>query len=69
MIFVTVLIERHEHIRLIAGGEDVAGAHAHLEDRRTARNGGRDRHVRHDVLVGTAGEAGEEGADRLDAIL
>ena len=67
--FVAVLIEGHEHVGAVAGGEDVAGAHAHLEDRRPARDGGRDRHVGHDVLVAAAGEAGEETADGLDAVL
>ena len=67
MRVVAVLIKRHEHVRAVAGREDVAGAHAHLENRRTARDRGRDRHVGHDVRIAAAGEAGEEAADRLDA--
>ena len=67
--FVAVLIKRHQHVGTIAGGKDVAGPHAYLKDRWTARNRGRDRHVRHYVLVAAAGESGEKTADRLDAVL
>jgi hypothetical protein len=66
---VAVLIKRDEHVGAVAGGENVAGAHAHLEDRGSAGDGGRDRHVGHDVLIAAAREAGEESADGLDAVL
>ena len=66
---VAVLVKRDEHVGAIAGGEDVARAHAHLEDRRPAGDGGRDRHVRHHVLVAAPGEPGEKATDGLDAVL
>ncbi len=66
---VTVLIKGHQKIRMIAGGKDFACAHAYLENRRTARNGGGDRHVSHDVLVAAAGKTREKTADGLNAIL
>ena len=66
---VTMLIERHQHIRPVTGREDVTRAHPHLENGRSARDGGRNRHVGHDVLVAASGEPGEEPADSLDAVL
>jgi hypothetical protein len=66
---VAVLVKGDEHVGAVAGRENVAGAHADLEDRRSARDRGRNRHVGHDVLIAATGEAGEEAADGLDAVL
>ena len=69
VVLVAVLIKGDEEIRFVTGGEHFARSDADLEDRRPARNGGRNRHVSHDVLVAPAGEAGEESAGALDAVL
>ena len=69
VVLVAVLIKGDEEIGFVAGGEHFARADADLEDRRPARNGGGNRHVSHDVLVAAAGEAGEESAGALDAVL
>lgn len=45
VVLVAVLVEGDEHVGAVTGGEDVPGAHADLEDGRTARDGGWDRHV------------------------
>ena len=50
VFIVTVLIKRHEKIRLIPRGENLARSDADLKNRGPARNGGGDRHVGHDVL-------------------
>ena len=69
MALVAVLVESDEEVGLVAGRQDVAVAHADLEDRRTSRDRGRDGHVRHDLLITAAGEAREESADGLDTVL
>src|SRR5207244_3325356 len=56
VVLVAVLIKRDEEIGFVAGGEDFAGAHADLEDRRAAGNGGGDRHVSHDIVIAAAGK-------------
>lgn len=66
---VAVLIKHDQHVGAVAGGKDIARSHAHLKDRRPARDRGRDRHVGHDVLVTATGEPGEETSDGLNAIL
>src|SRR5205814_8255145 len=37
--------------------------------RRSAGDRGRNRHVRHHVLIAAAGQPGQKAADRLDAVL
>ena len=69
VVLVAVLIKRDEEIGFVAGGEDFAGAHADLENGRAAGDGGGNRHVGHDVLIAAAGEAREESAGALDAVL
>ena len=69
MVLVAVLIEGDEKIRFIAGGENLPGAHADLEDRGPARDRGGDGHVGHDFLVAAAGQSGQQRAGSLDAIL
>ena len=50
VVLVTVLIKRDEEVGFVAGGKHFAGAHADLENGGPAGDGGRDRHVGHDVL-------------------
>ena len=69
MAVVAVLIEGHEHVRLIASGEHFARAEMHLEDGWPAADRGRDRHVGHHFLRRAARQTSEEAADGLDAIL
>ena len=66
---VAVLVKRDQHIRPVAGREDVPGAHPHLEDRGSPGDRRGDGHIRHHVLVAAASEAGEKAADRLNPIL
>ena len=69
VVLVTVLVKRDEQIRFVAGGEHFAGADADLENRRAAGDRGRNRHVRHDLLLAATGEPREKAADGLDAVL
>ncbi len=69
MIAVGVIVKRHQKIRLIARGEHFARAHAHLENRRPARDRRGDRHVRHHLLLAPTGQPREQRAGTLDAIL
>ena len=69
VVLVTVLIKRDEEIGFIARGEDFAGAHADLENRRSAGDGGGNRHVGHDILGAASGQAREESAGALNAVL
>jgi len=64
-----VLIERNEEIGFVACGEDLARAHADLENGRAAGDGGRDRHVGHDLLRTASGQPREESAGTLNAVL
>ena len=66
---VGMLVERQQHIGLVAGAEHFARADAHLENRGAARNGRRDGHEGHHLLVAAAGQPRQEAADGLDAIL
>ena len=69
VVLVTVLIKRDEEVGFVARRRTSPDAHADLENRRPAGDGGRDRHVGHDVLVAAAGEPGEKRAGALDAVL
>lgn len=69
VVLVTVLVERHEEVRRVAGREDVSRSHPHLENRGSAGDRRRNRHVSHDVLIATPREPGEKSADRLDPVL
>ncbi|MFM1944074.1 MAG: hypothetical protein RI897_3056 [Verrucomicrobiota bacterium] len=69
MAFVGVLVEGDEEVGFIAGAEDFAGAEADLEDGWAAGDGGRDGHEGHDLLFRASGEACQEAADGLDAVL
>ena len=69
VVLVAVLVKRDEEVRFVARGKNLARPHADLENRRTARNRGGDRHVGHDVLSAATGQAREESAGALDAVL
>ena len=69
VVLVTVLIKRDEEVGFIARGEDFARAHADLENRGTAGDGRGDRHVGHDIVIAASGQAREESAGALDAVL
>ena len=69
VLVVAVLVEGHEHIRLIACVEHFTGAKVHLENGRPAADGGRDGHVGHHLLRCASGEARQKAADGLDAVL
>ena len=69
VVRVAVVVKAQQHIRLIARAQHFAGADAHLENRSPARDGGRDRHERHHILLAAPREPREEAADGLDAVL
>ena len=69
VVFIAVLVEGHQHIRVIAGSEHLAGADAHLENRWPARDGGGDGHKCHHLLLAAARQLGEKTANGLDAVL
>ena len=66
VVLITVLVKRDEKIGFVAGGKHFAGADADLENRRSAGNGGGDRHVGHDVLSAASGESGEKSAGAFE---
>src|SRR6202011_4347891 len=66
VVLITVLIKSDKKVGFITGRKNFARAHAHLENRRLARNGGRDGHVSHDVLVATSREPREKRASGLN---
>ena len=69
MAFSGMLVERQQHIRLVSGAHDFSRADADLENGRPARDGGGNRHERHDFLFAASGQPGEEAPDGLDAVL
>ena len=66
---VGVLVERDEQIGLVTGAEHFAGPNAHLEDGRSAGDGGGDGHESHDFLLASSGQTCQEPADGLNAVL
>ena len=69
VVLVGVLVERQQHVGLIAGTENVPRAETNLKDGWAAGDGRGDGHHRHDLLLTAAGEAGEKAADGLNAVL
>ena len=69
VVLVGMLVERQQHIGLIAGTEDIPRAKANLKDGWTAGDGRGDGHHRHDLLLTAAGQTGKEAADGLDTVL
>ncbi len=67
--FVAVLVKRQQHVGFVTGGQHLAAADAHLKNGRSAGNGGRNGHERHDFLLAAPGQPREETADGLDAVL
>ena len=52
---VAMLVECHQHIGLVARGEHLSRTDVNLENRGTARDRRRDRHVGHHLLGGAPG--------------
>ncbi len=69
MAVITVLIEGHQHVCLIARMQHLPGAYVHLKDGRPATDRGRNGHVGHDLLGRSSGKPSQEATDGLDAIL
>ena len=69
MAVVGVLVERDEQIGLVTGAEDLAGPDAHLENGRSAGDGGGNGHEGHDFLLAASGQTCQEPADGLNAVL
>ena len=69
VLLVGMGIKGDEHVGFVAGAQDFAGADADLEDGRAAGNGGGDGHESHDLLLAATGQASQETADGLDAVL
>src|SRR5947209_218802 len=69
MVLITVLIKRDQEIGFVTGREHFARTDADLEDGRSARNGGGNRHVSHDVLIAASSEPGEKRARGLNSVL
>src|SRR2546421_6133224 len=67
VVLIAVLVKRDEEIGFVAGGEDFACAHADLEDRWFAGNGGGERYVSHDELGAAAGASEAERCAPMDA--
>ena len=66
---VAVFVEGHQEIGLIPRAENLSRTDPNLENRRSTGNGRRDRHVGDHVLIGAAGEAGDQASDGLDPVL
>jgi hypothetical protein len=69
MVLIAVLMEGHQEVSFVSRRENFAGSNAHLENRRTTRDGGRDRHVGHHLLRAAAGQPRQHRARRLNAVL
>src|SRR5216684_9318431 len=69
MVLITVLIKRDEKIGFVAGRKNFARTDAHLKDRRSAGDGGGNRHVSHDVLIAASGQSRQKRAGGLNSVL
>src|SRR5207253_8222763 len=69
VVLITVLIKRDEKIGFVTRRQDFARAHADLKNGRSARDGGRDRHISHDVVVASSGQSRQKRAGGLNAVL
>src|ERR1700757_4929070 len=69
MILIAMLIESHQEVRFVSSRQHFASTDTDLENRRPARDRGRDCHVGHYFLVAAASKASKHGAGRLDAVL
>src|SRR5207248_1546933 len=69
MVLITVLIKRDQKIGFVTGREHFARAHTDLEDGRSARDVGWNRHISHDVVVATSGQSREKRAGGLNSVL
>src|SRR4026207_1075310 len=64
-----MLIEGNQKISFVARRQHFSGPDAHLKDRWSARNRGRDRHVSHHILVAASGKSRQKRAGRLNSVL
>src|SRR5437773_11803495 len=69
MVLIAMLIKCDEKIGFIAGRKHFTGTDPDLEDRRSTRNRGRDRHVSHDVVIAASGQSRQKCAGGLNAVL
>ena len=69
MVLIAVLMQCHQKVCFVSRRENFAGSNAHLENRWTSRDRGRDRHVGHHVLRAAASQPRQHRARRLDAVL
>jgi hypothetical protein len=69
VVFVGMLVKSKQHIRVIARAQNFTRADAHLENGRAAGNRRGNRHERHDFLLAASGQAGQETANGLNAVL
>ena len=69
VIAVRVIVKGDQEIRFVTRGEHFARADPDLENRRPARDGARDRHIRHHLLRAAPGQPRQHRAGALDAIL
>src|SRR4029077_13092219 len=69
VVLITVLIKRDQKIGFVTGREHFARAHADLKNGRSARDGGRDRHISHHVVVAAAGKPRQKRAGGLNSVL
>src|SRR5437762_3331591 len=69
VVLITVLIKRDQKIGFVTGREHFARTHADLKNRRSARDGGWNRHISHDVVVAASGQSREKRAGSLNSVL
>src|SRR2546430_3493376 len=69
MVLIAVLIKCDEKIGFIAGRKHFTGTDPDLEDRRSTRNRGRNRHVSHDVVIAASGQTRQKCARGLNSVL
>src|SRR5207248_5633594 len=69
VVLIAVLIKRDQKIGFVTGREHFARAHADLKNGRSARDGGWNRHISHDVVVAASGQSREKRAGGLNSVL
>jgi hypothetical protein len=69
VVLVTVLVKRDQKIGFVTRRQHFSRTDAHLKNGRATGNRGRDRHVGHDVVLAAPGQAREECAGGLNAVL
>src|SRR5215204_5963229 len=64
-----MIVKRQQQVGVITGAQHLTAPDADLEDGRPSRDGRRDGHESHDLLLTASSEPGQEAADRLNAVL